>query len=305
MKQFRLIFYERIVVMYEKMYANLHFHSTHSDGEDTIEALIKIALSEGYKALALADHNTATGMAEMEKRCNEAGLGFIKATEFSIGKKTFGTDFHIVGFDFDATEPKMAAYLKSMTDAIKDKNYTHFKGCVENGTITDITWDDIEKLNPGIEYLCHDHIFRAMRDKGLVKDTDYVDFWNDFSSIPYEWEFEYKEPDEVISLIKNAGGVAVLAHPNEKFKYVEDLVKMGLGGIESWHPDLTDDEALYAQELAKKHSLYISGGTDHCGLMGGQYKFYEGKDENPYFIPSLKYGATEENFMKLKERVLG
>ena len=76
-------------------------------------------------------------------------------------------------------------------------------------------------------------------------------------------------------------------------------------GIETWHPDHTDEEAEAAEELAKKYNLYISGGTDHSGLMGGQYQYYEGKDENPYYIPSGKYGVTEENFRKLKERVLG
>ena len=52
---------------------------------------------------------------------------------------------------------------------------------------------------------------------------------------------------------------------------------------------------------------YESGGTDHGGLMGGQYKFYAGKpqNENPFYIPSLKYGVSEENFRKIKNRVLG
>lgn len=291
--------------MYKKMYANLHFHSTHSDGEDTIGKLIEIALEEGYKALALADHNTVTGWTEMEEECKSAGLNFLKATEFSVGSKTFDTDFHIVGFDFDAEEPDMSAYLKEMSEAQINKTKNGFKYCLENGIIRDIIWEEIESDNKGLMYLCHDHIFRTMKKKGILKDKDYVSFCEDWVKIPREKPFEYREPKEIISLIKNAGGVAVLAHPNEKFQYVEELVKMGLGGIESWHPELTDEEAVYAEELAKKYNLYISGGTDHSGLMGGQYKFYEGKDENPFYTPSLKYGATEENFMKLKERILG
>ncbi len=291
--------------MYEKMYANLHFHSTHSDGEDTIEKLIEIALEEGYGALALADHNTVTGWGEMEKACEKAGLEFIKATEFSVGSKTFDTDFHIVGFDFDANEPNMKSYLEEMSEAQIGKTRRGFEHCVKEGIIKDVTWDDIENENKGLMYLGHDHIFRTMRDKGLLKDSDYVPFCEGWVTIPKEKPFEYKEPKEIIELIKNAGGVAVLAHPNEKFPFVEELVKMGLGGIESWHPDLTDEQAIYAEELAKKYNLYISGGTDHCGLMGGQYKFYEGQDVNPFYTPSLKYGATKENFDKLKNRVLG
>lgn len=291
--------------MFEKKYANLHFHSTHSDGEDTIEKLIEIALEEGYGALALADHNTVTGWGEMEEACEKAGLEFIRATEFSVGSKTFDTDFHIVAFDFDANEPKMKSYLEEMAEAQIAKTKKGFDFCVENGIICDVSWSDIENDNKGRMYLCHDHIFRTMRKKGILKDGDYVPFCEGWVTVPKTKPFEYKEPKEIIELIKNAGGVAVLAHPNEKFQFVEELVKMGLGGIETWHPDLTDEQAIYAEELAKKYNLYISGGTDHSGLMGGQYKFYEGKDVNPFYTPSLKYGASKENFDKLKNRVLG
>ena len=240
----------------------------------------------------------------MENGCKAAGLEFINAVEFSVGSKTFDTDFHMVGFDFDASEPKMSEYLAEMSEAQINKTKNGFKYCLENGIIHDITWEEIENDNKGLMYLCHDHIFRTMKRKGILEDKDYVSFCEGWVKIPKEKPFEYKEPKEIISLIKNAGGVAVLAHPNDKFQYVDELIKMGLGGIESRHPNLTDDEALYTEELARKNNLYISGGTDHSGLMGGQYKFYEGK-ENPFYTPSLKYGASEENFVKLKERVLG
>ena len=291
--------------MFEKKYANLHFHSTHSDGEDTIERLIEIALEEGYGGLALADHNTVTGWGEMEEACKKAGLEFIRATEFSVGTKTFDTDFHMVGFDFDENEPKMRAYLEEMAEYKISGTKAGFDYCVENGIIEGISWSEVEEATHGLMYMCHDHIFRVMRDKGLLKDSDYVPFCEKWVTIPKRKPFEYREPKEIIELIKNAGGVTILAHPNEKFPFVDELVKMGLGGIETWHPDLTDEQAVYAEELAKKYNLYISGGTDHCGLMGGQYKFYEGKDENPFYTPSLKYGSTKENFDKLKNRVLG
>ena len=108
--------------MFEKKYANLHFHSTHSDGEDTIERLIEIALEEGYGGLALADHNTVTGWGEMEEACKKAGLEFIRATEFSVGTKTFDTDFeYFVDFDDPVGEPLTDADLYDDAEEDDDK----------------------------------------------------------------------------------------------------------------------------------------------------------------------------------------
>ena len=294
--------------MYEKMYANLHFHSTHSDGVDTPEDLVKIAKEEGYGALALADHDTATGTDIIIEACKEAGLEYIAATEFSTNEEIFGEGFHIVGFDFDKNEPKMCEYLQYLSEKTCHRTRTMLENGLKRGTLHDITWNEVVDENPGITYLCVDHVYAVMKKKGVITDSEYPAFHkNNFSyTIPYESPYDFRNPEDTIKVIKNAGGVAVLAHPCYKqMKFVPELVKMGLGGIESWHPDHSDEEAVAAEELAKKYNIYISGGTDHSGLMGGQYAFYADKPENPYYVPSLKYGVTEENFKKLKERVLG
>ena len=293
------------------MYANLHFHSTHSDGQFTPEELVKIAKEEGYKALALTDHDTATGNAEMAKLCEREGLEYIVGAEFYA--EGLGFHFHIVGLDFDMEHPKMKEHLDYTSKMCIYRTKGLFEMGLARGTLKDITWEEVVENWPGVRFLCVDHVFLTMKKKGVITDAEYKTFHrNNFSQlIPFENIYKYRSIEQVIDIINSAGGIAILAHPCWKspnqFSVVPDLVKMGLKGIETWHRDHTDEEAAEAERLAKEYNLYESGGTDHGGLMGGQYKFYANLpvEENPFYVPSLKFGVSEENFRKIKNRVLG
>lgn len=289
-----------------EMYANLHFHSNHSDGPDSPETLVQIAKEEGYKALSLTDHDTATGNRELIEACKANGMDFIIGAELT--GEEFDKQFHIVALDFDPDSERMKEHLDYMSKKCIYRTKSLFDKGVERGTLKDITWQEIVDDNKGITQLCVDHVFATMKKKGVITDDEYKTFHkNNFSyTIPFENIYHDKSVKEVISVINDAGGIAVLAHPGMKqMCHVPQLVEYGLRGIETWHPDHSDEEAVEAERLAKEYDLYESGGTDHSGLMGGQYKYFGGADENPYYIPSLKYGVSEENFFRIKERLLG
>ena len=84
-----------------KLYATLHSHSTHSDGVYTPTELVQVAKNEGYKAIALTDHDVASGAPEMRKACAEEGLEYLFGCEFSSPWKAKGIDFHITAYHFD------------------------------------------------------------------------------------------------------------------------------------------------------------------------------------------------------------
>ena len=79
-------------------YANLHLHSTHSDGVYSPTELVKIAKEEGYKALAITDHDVASAYDELKSACEREGMECIFGVEFTVSEPF---PFHIVGFDFD------------------------------------------------------------------------------------------------------------------------------------------------------------------------------------------------------------
>ena len=91
-----------------KPYANLHTHSTHSDGQYTPAELAAVAKAEGYRALAITDHDTATAFPELKDACAREGLECIFAVEFSVREPI---PCHVVGFDFDPEYPPMKEYL--------------------------------------------------------------------------------------------------------------------------------------------------------------------------------------------------
>ena len=294
--------------MYPKMYGNLHFHSTHSDGVDTPADLIKIAKKEGYKALALTDHDTITGVEDFVKACENEGVEYIKGAEFSAAGNDEYPYFHIVGFDFDIENPLIKEHFEYMSKRTLYRTKWLFDRGVSRGTLTGIAWDEVVEDNPGITFLCVDHVFSTMKKKGIITDAGYTKFVqeNFTGKIPFKNIYEDKSVKEIISLINAAGGVAIFAHPGfNGLKYVPEMVEWGLKGIETWHASRSDEEAIETEKIAKKYNLYESGGTDHRGLMGGQYAFYEGKSENPFYVPPLKHGVSEENFRKIKERVYG
>ncbi len=142
----------------------------------------------------------------------------------------------------------------------------------------------------------------------MLKQEQYFDFFDP----DYKWT-QAKEDifvellhsptsstKEVIAAIRKAGGVPVLAHPHNQLQYIPDLVEAGLMGIETNHPDLTDEEVQQARELANRLGLYKTGGTDHHGVLGG----YEWM--NPKIACELPgNSADERSFMELYHRVLG
>lgn len=301
-----------------KLYANLHLHSTHSDGVYTPTELARLAYEEGYKAAALTDHDAVTGNAEFMQACKELGMESIFGVEFNAQTELYYRPdgrkgaFHITAFDFDPEYPEMKDYLEKMGLRETDQTKKLFDRGVEIGYIKGITWDDVLECNKGIIWLCNDHVFRTLKAKGLADDLDYLEFFNTCygkhrSSIPRL--YDYKNVDEIIDLVHRAGGIALWAHPTEQAKdldtlarFADELIKMGLDGIEVWHRLLNDEQREFVHKLALEKGLYISGGSDHDGLCGGQYSHYEDYKNCPFYVDPLSTGTTKEYFEEIRDK---
>ena len=106
----------------------------------------------------------------------------------------------------------------------------------------------------------------------------------------------------MVKLIKEAGGFAVLAHPHNQLDYIDTFLSWGFEGIEVWHPDLLEEsERLEALKIAQKYDLFVSGGSDHSGLCGGEYERYENPKESPFWFPEQSLGTTEGFFHEIKD----
>ena len=309
-----------------KLYANLHLHSTHSDGVDTPADLAKIAFEEGYKAAALTDHDSVSGNGEFMASCKELGMECLFGIEFSVKTNLYTNpktgkpgSFHLTAFDFDPEYPPMKEYLEQMSLRETHQTKVLFERGVDIGYIKGITWEEVLEYNKGITWLCNDHVFRAMKAKGLVTDLDYTDFFQTCfgkhrNEVPKLYDFKYD--DEIIRLVHEAGGIVCLAHLSEQLgklpdvaekgfaPYVDQLIEMGLDGVEVWHGLLNEKQREEVYRIALDRGLYVSGGSDHSGICGGQYAFFENPKESRFWLEPLSTGTTKQHFEEMRDKKL-
>lgn len=301
-----------------KKYANLHLHSTHSDGVYSPRELAKLAYEEGYRAAALTDHDVVSGNAEFIAACKELGMEAIFGTEFNALTDLYyrpdgkNGSFHITAFDFDPEYPEMKDYLHKMALRETDQTYQLFERGKKIGYIKDITWQDVLDCNEGIVWFCNDHVFRAMKAKGVATDSDYNEFFatcygKHRASIPRL--YNYKTVDEIIDLVHRAGGIAIWAHPVEQVPepektalFLDTLIEKGLDGVEVWHRLLNDEQRKYVHSLAIDRGIYISGGSDHDGICGGQYFRFEDPKTCAFYVDPCSTGTTKEYFEEIRDK---
>ncbi len=290
-----------------ELYANLHTHSTHSDGTYSPQEIARRAKDEGYGAIAITDHDTATAFPELKEACDELGIECIFGVEFSV---KVPKDYHIVAFNFDPEFPPMKEYLKNMGARQTDNTKHCFDEAVEKGDIVGITWEEVLEFNKGIIWLCNDHVWRAMLSKRLVKQEDY-NAWFDknflYQRSKYPPSYDFLPLDRLVALIKAAGGFAICAHPHEQLDDIDYLMSVGIEGIEIWHGSLTEEERERAHKMALEKNLFISGGSDHRGLLGGMYDTFPTEEEmknSIYYIEPHSLGTTREYFEEIKAHKL-
>lgn len=290
------------------MYANLHNHTTHSDGVYTVEEIVEVAKNEGYSAMAATDHDTVTGNAEMAAACAARGMDSIFGCEFMTRSEVIGKSFHLTAYHFDPEIPEMKEYLRRCSVTMTEKTHVIFDRAMKLDLLPkEVKWEDVLNDNPGVSWICNDHVFRTMKKMGIYTNKDYPSFYKDIFvkhgyGIPPA--YEKMSLEEIVPFIRRAGGTVLVAHPHGQLDTVPYLKSLGVEGMEVWHPDLTPDEIPAALKIASELRLYVSGGPDHSGRCGGLYSFYDDYTACEYYIPDLSSGTTKEFFCEIKNRSL-
>ena len=273
-------------------FANLHLHSTYSDAELSPRQLVRIAKALGYGALALTDHGTDGGCEAFRREAEAEGIQTVTGAEF-YGRVN-GIGCHLTALDFDSNHPGLRAYIENICQTACEGIRICFEMGVRSGAIRDITWNQVMELTAPGSWVCYDTVLNAMHARHMditgVKEVF-------ISPEAKQYRPAYPDAEEVIRLVRQAGGVIALAHPGEKgILQVPTLVEWGLNGIEIDHPNIPEERLPLCLEAAEHFGLYHCGGTDHTGPLSG--------NGTPYAIPVYN-GITEEEFYILKERRLG
>jgi hypothetical protein len=243
-------------------YADLHVHTSYSDGTFTPAQLIKEALSRGLSALAIVDHDSTEALEEALVIAAGTGLEVIPGIELTAQHEN--QEIHILGYFLDYRNQELLEKLKSVQLNRIRRVYQIVKNLDGLGL----------KLNPetvfsisGKATVGRMHIARALIKEGLVGSTAeaFRRYLGD-KSPAYVLGFPLSVP-EAIRLIQGAGGVAVLAHPYilHNDALITEFAGYGLEGIEVHYPEHSQSMVNFYLDLAKKLSLLVTGGTDFHG----------------------------------------
>ncbi len=290
-------------------YANLHLHTTHSDGVLSTFDLCRIARDMGYGAIAVTDHFDVGSWKELPDIASGFGM------EYLFGMESDGIEDnevpHIVAYDFDPTYPAMADFLRYRHNVMFESTYTRFQGLLKNGLIQDITWQEVEDNAPEGRWINNEHIFALMVKKGLLREKDYYPVfhkkWHAIQdNVP---ETKRLSAREMIRIIRDAGGVASLAHPHKLTYLLPSLHSYGLNCVEIDHPDIDKADSREAYAFAQVNRMYVAGGTDHTGQLSNNPHLRGDPDPmDPFLVPlatDVRCGVTKEEFDMLKNRVYG
>jgi len=243
-------------------YADLHIHTTASDGEYSPQFVVRAAKAQGFSAIAITDHDTLSGLEEALEASREVGLELITGVEISTVWE--GKEIHILGYLIDQNDERLNAKLTEMKNSRSErikKMVAKLKSLGYDIHISEVT----EISGPGA--IGRPHIAKVLLEKGYVKNIKEA-FLKLLSPGCPAYIPRYKiTPQEAITLILAADGIPVLAHPgvNPDDKLIPYLKELGLLGIEVWHPEHNSQAIDKYYNLAKAYGLLMTGGSDWHG----------------------------------------
>ncbi|MBI2958471.1 MAG: PHP domain-containing protein [Chloroflexi bacterium] len=261
--------------------ADLHVHSTASDGRLTPEAVVSRAVEAGVSVLSLTDHDSMEGIgAAVAAARRHNGLLVLPGVE--INSDVPGSEVHMLGYCMDVGDPVLGQELANLRENRVERGNKMVVRLAELGVRID--WERVQEL-AGDGAIGRPHVAQAIVEAGYVRTLAEAFDRYIGRNAPAYVEREKITPEKAVRLIIEAGGFAVLAHPHSfgpdrAEEIVAPLVAIGLAGIEAFYDGFGPGEVAWLVGLADRHNLLLSGGSDFHGF-GGDHETPLGQTEIP------------------------
>jgi 3',5'-nucleoside bisphosphate phosphatase len=264
---------------------DLHIHTTASDGTFTPSEILVHAIKLKLQAIAITDHDTLVGSSEALNSGIPAPLEFLTGVEISAAPPPFyhqAGSFHLLGYSIRLDDPKLNQTLEKLQVARKNRNPAIINRLNELGI--SISLDEVREL-AGDAQLGRPHIAQMMISTGVVSSIDEAfDQFLGADKPAYVDKYRVK-CSRAIEAIRGAGGIPVLAHPGllacesdtEFDELLGHLKPMGIQGVEVYYSEHTADQTRLFAELAQRHDLLMTGGTDFHGSIHPDIEMGSGK----------------------------
>lgn len=242
--------------------ADLHLHTRFSDGTETPERVVELAREAGLAAMAITDHDNVEALPVAAPVANRLGIELIPGIEMSASAE--GREVHLLGFFID---PENVAFRNHLSQQ-QARRIQRVHQTAEQLKRIGVHLDPAEVLAlAGAGTVGRPHVARILVKHGYV------------SSMPDAFDRYLAEgkpgfvsgsvvvPAGIIKLIRDAGGVPVLAHPVylKNDALVSQFAREGLAGLEVYHSSHTPDVVARYERIAKELNLLPTGGSDFHG----------------------------------------
>lgn len=253
------------------MKIDLHTHSNRSDGTLSPTQLIHHAIINGINVLGLTDHDTISGWDEA-RAALRGELQLVLGAEISC-LTSDNKSIHMLGLLFDDENKPLQKALEVSRDDRVPRMKKIVQLMADDGI--DITFEEVLSAKPKDATLGRPHLADALVAKGIVKNRDQAFEKYLSNSSKYYLSHLAPSPQEAVKLIKDAGGVSVIAHPYSSlrdssderlnFQFFQELKEVGLNGIEVDHRDHGIEERLKLRKIADELDLVTTGSSDFHG----------------------------------------
>ncbi|MCM3746160.1 PHP domain-containing protein [Paenibacillus pasadenensis] len=253
--------------------ADLHLHTTASDGVDSPSEVVRLAAAKGLSVIAITDHDTMDGVAEAVLEGKKLSLLVIPGIELSTASG--GKDIHVLGYGMDAADNRWQERLRLQGSVRERRNAAMLERLASLGIPLQLEEVEAAALAAGgsPSSLGRPHVAAALVARGAAASIrDAFDRYLGEGAPAYVSQPRIT-PEEGIEWIIEAGGVPVLAHPG-LYGWDELAERLAAGGrlqgIEARHSDHTVEQERGYAELAERYGLLVTGGSDYHGRRGSE-----------------------------------
>jgi hypothetical protein len=238
--------------------ADLHMHTTHSDGTLSVESLLRAARRAGLSVVSITDHDTVNGLPAARRTTRELGMDLVAGVELSTTLE--GLEVHLLAYAFDPENSDLAGYLASC----RRERRSRAERIVEKLHALNVP----VQLETVLRRAGHGSIGRPHIAHALVEEGHTGTFTEAFARYlatgrPAYEEKRFPEAAEAVALVRAAGGVCCIAHPGDMdHETIRLLLRAGVEGVEVVHPSHTTVHTERYARLAREQGLLVTGGSD-------------------------------------------
>ena len=259
---------------------DLHTHSTCSDGTNTIAENVALALERGLDGIGITDHDTTEGFVAADAAAAGTDLRIVHGIEFSA--EYDGASLHVLAYGVDPANQALRDELQRLSDTRFRRGEMMIEKLRALGY--DITFEQVRAI-AGDDLIARPHVAQAMVESGIVatEKQAFDDFISDDG--PAYVPKHALDPVDALALIRDAGGVCVLAHPAMwkgngavPDELIERMAADGMAGLEVDHPDHDPDQRAHYRAMADRLGLIATGASD---CHGARYDYRMGAETTP------------------------